>query len=290
MKSGVLGVFIVCGAACLWTIPARAKDGSAVFGELRKQMNCEHVAAKDECIEFTRGGFVRGLDRESERRFVLARTITESDNRAGTERVRVDFISGPHRGARYAKELDFPHATSRENAVVPEVDPQRIIRVAMSPLAQVLGTRLPFIFLHLYGYLNGYAWDLNDATGNTQIVLMGRPKSSALFLLPHVELRLDQRGPAYTVDQMWLFAQRGAHRADMYKFSFEKYKKLGAKDIYRPMEVEITLYFGRRTEVDRLRFDEWLFRIDPSQSEKRALFQLNSALSIPHDSKLLTIR
>lgn len=71
---------------------------------------------------------------------------------------------------------------------------------------------------------------------------------------------------------------------------FEKYKKLGAKDIYRPMEVEITLYFGRRTEVDRLRFDEWLFRIDPTQAEKRALFQLNSALSIPHDSKLLTIR
>lgn len=285
-----LGFLVVWGLTpCVGSLPAQVKDGSSVFAELRKQMNCEYFAAKDGCIEFARGEFLRGADRQSERRFVLGRTITETESRAGTETVRVDFVSGPQRGARYAKELDFPQATSRENAVVPEVDPQKIIRVAMSPLAQVLGTRLPFIFLNLYGYLSGYRWDLNGATGGAQLMLIGRPRASGL-LLPSVELRLDQKGPVHTVGQMWLFTEKGVHRADMYKFTFEKYKKLGAKDIYRPMEVDITLHLGRRTEAERLRFDEWLFRVDPSQPEKRALFQLNSALSIPHDSKLLTIR
>lgn len=268
---------------------ALARNGDEVFAELRKQMNCEHIASKDECIEFARGGFVRASD-SSERRFVLGRTISEKENGGGTERVRVDFVSGPQRGARYTKELDFPQATSRENAIVPEVDPHKIFRVAMSPLAQMLGTRLPFMFLNLYGYLSGYGWELTDgAVGGTHPVLTGRPKSSAA-MLPHIELRLDQRGPTYTVDRMSFFIQRGAQKADMYKFSFGKYRRLSPKDLYRPMEVEVTLYFGRRTEVDKVRFDEWLFRVEPSQAERGSLSQLNLELPIPRDSKLLSIR
>jgi hypothetical protein len=267
---------------------ALAGNGDEIFEELRKQMNFGYIAPKEECIEFAKGAFVRAF--ESERRFVLGRTISEKEKGGGTERIRVDFVSGPQRGARYTKELDFPQATSRENAVVPEVDPQKIIRVAMSPLAQMLGTRVPFMFLNLYGYLSGYGWELTDgAVGGPHPVLTGRPKSSAV-MLPHVELRLDQRGPAYTVDRMTFFMQRGAQKADMYKFSFGKYRRLSPKDLYRPMEVEVAVYFGRRTEVDTVRFDQWLFRVAPSQAERQSLSQLNLELPIPRDSKLLSIR
>jgi len=47
------------------------------------------------------------------------------------------------------------------------------------------------------------------------------------------------------------------------------------------MEVEVKLYFGRRTEVDRMRFDEWLFRMEPTQAGKRPLSRLINQMRIP---------
>ena len=130
----------------------------------------------------------------------------------------------------------------------------------------MLGTRLPYMFLNLCGNLSGYGWELTDgAVSGPHFVLTGRPKSSAA-MLPHVALRLDQRGRTYTVDRMPFFFQRGAQKADMYTFSFGNYRRLSPKDVYRPMEVEVTLYFGRRTEVHRVCCDEWLFRVAPSQT------------------------
>lgn len=289
MNIQTVSLLLLAGTGALALSPdAFAINADEIMGELKKQMNCEHIAAKDECIEFARGAFVRAF--ESERRFVLGRTISEKENGSGTERVRVDFVTGPQRGARYTKELDFPQATSRENAVVPEIDAQKVFRVAMSPLAQMLGTRLPFMFLNLYGYLSGYGWELTDgAVSGTHPVLTGRPNSSAV-LLPHIELHLDQRGSTYTVDRMSFFMQRGAQKLDMYKFSFGKYRRLSPKDVYRPLEAEVAVYFGRRTEVDRVRFDEWLFLVEPTQAEKRSLSQLNMELAVPRDSKLLAIR
>jgi hypothetical protein len=76
----------------------------------------------------------------------------------------------------------------------------------------------------------------------------------------------------------------------MHKISFEKYKSLPQKEVYRPMEMEITLNLGRRTEVEKLRFDEWLFRVEPTLAENRWLSHLNAELPLTAESKLVAIR
>ena len=283
----VIALLAVAGALSS-NSPAIAASVDDILGELKKQMSCERIVARDPCIEITKGGFVKAA--EADRRFVLGRAISEKENGVGTEKIRVDFLTGPHRGAKYAKELDFPQATARENAIVPDVDLNKVYRVAMSPLSNVLGTRLPFMFLTLYGYLSGYSWFLSDgAVGGSHPILTGRPKAS-VATLPNVELRLEQKARTYIIDTLTFFALRGTQKAEMYKIAFEKYRSLPQKEVYRPMEMEITLNLGRRTEVEKLRFDEWLFRVEPTAAENRWLSQLNAELPSTPESKLIAIR
>ena len=121
-------------------------------------------------------------------------------------------------------------------------------------------------------------------------MLAGWPKASS-SLLPQIELRLDQRGQTYTIAGMLIFSHGGGRRRELYKFAFSKYEKLGARDVYRHMKVETTAFhIWRKKDVDRLRFDVWLFRLEPTQAEKGSLAQLLDDLRVPSDSGVFAIR
>src|SRR3990170_6403422 len=85
--------------------------------------------------------------------------------------------------------------------------------------------------------------------------------------------------PTYTVLTCRFFS-KGARKKQIYKIFFRELSKAIAERCIPPYEVEVRLYFGRRTEVGKMRFDEWLFRVEPTQAGKRPLSRLSNQMRI----------